>query len=123
PGTYTVGLKVTDNHGKSGVSDPATVTVIALPDPISNLTARAKDTKIQLTWSPASGASCYNVYRKAGAGSYQLLAACVNTTYCTYLDEGLTYGVTYCYKVTSVASGFESAASNETCAVPTRRTR
>jgi len=60
----------------------------------------------------------FNIFRSADGGEYELIDF---TSEVTYLDEPLSYGVLYCYKVTVVyqneESGdvCESAFSNEDC--------
>jgi fibronectin type 3 domain-containing protein len=124
---YTVTVTVTDDDGGAG-SDTLTVTVESGQVPpeqtIFNLNARPKDGKVQLTWSPVAGASCYNVYcSETSGGPYISIAECHVTDYCTYLDYNVVNGTTYYYVVTSVADGVESLNSNEASATPTARTR
>ena len=103
-----------------------------LPDPpeqtIFDLYARAKDSKIDIVWTPVAGAESYNIYRSTTpGGSYTLIAEGHVSGYAVYADFGLINGVTYYYVVTSVTDGIESLHSNEASATPvsgrTRRRR
>ena len=91
---------------------------------IFDLTARAKDSKIDIVWTPVEDSESYNVYRStAAAGPYSLLAEGHVTDYAVYADFGLTNGVTYYYVVRSVSNGVESLDSNEASATPFARRR
>lgn len=125
-GTYTVTVTVTDDEGASG-SDTLTVVVEAVvvdPPAPSDLDARQKRTKVQLTWTH-TGAELYNVYRSDTAGGPYTLIASTTSTYSTYLDEDVITDNTYYYVVRSVVGGNESTVpSNEASATPTNsRTR
>jgi hypothetical protein len=81
---------------------------------IDDLTGRPKRTKFSLRWSPADGASGYNVYRSdAPGGPYSLIAGNHQSSYATYLDDGLATGAVYYYVVTYLRDGVESVPSNE----------
>ncbi len=127
-GVYTVTVTVTDDEGGVGI-DTATVTVQdsggPLPEPpIDDLYARAKDSKLDLVWTPVPGANGYNVYRSTTAGGpYTLIAANHQCDYCAYADFGLSNGTTYYYVVTWTNSSGESAESNEASATPAGRSR
>jgi len=125
-GAYTVRLTVTDDDGGAG-ADTLTVTVEGgtQPEPpISDLYARAKDSKIDLVWAPIAGASGYNVYRATSQGGpYSLIAGNHQCSYCAYADFGLTNGTTYYYVVRWINATGESEASNEANATPAARTR
>ncbi|MBI4848034.1 MAG: thrombospondin type 3 repeat-containing protein, partial [Nitrospirae bacterium] len=92
-------------------------------EPITNLTTRAKSGKVSLVWSSVTGAIVYNIYRSTTKdGPYTLVMANYKTTYCTYLDIGVTNGTTYYYVVRWINSnGQESMNSNETSATPRTR--
>jgi len=94
-------------------------------DPIQDLAARAKSGKIDIVWSPVTGATGYNIYRStAQGGPYEIIAENHQTEYCLYADIGLTNGVTYYYVVRWLdAIGNESTSSNETSATPIERIR
>ena len=92
-------------------------------EPIDDLVARAKSTRVNLTWSPVADAAGYNVYRKAGGGPFELLAEDYQSDFATYPDT-IAAGVTYTYYVEWVdAAGNVSPASNEVTAVATTRSR
>lgn len=127
-GMKDVGLRVTDNSasifGGPDLSDDAFTTARVLAcDCVSNLAARAKLNKIQLTWSPVAGAVRYDIYRSlTGATSgYSLIAANHVTSYATYLNSGLTIGKTYWYRVVPKdATGAELCGSLAVSAKPVR---
>lgn len=76
--------------------------------------------QITLTWSSATGAVSYNVYRSTISevitGKAKLATGFLTTT--TYGDSGVTAGTTYYYQVTAVdVNGVEFLVSNE-AAIP-----
>ena len=127
-GIYVVTVTVTDDDGGVG-ADTMQVTVAdtggTQPEPpISDLSARAKDSKIDLVWAPMAGAGGYNVYRGTSQGGpYSLIAGNHQCSYCAYADFGLTNGTTYYYMVTWTNAAGESVASNEAGATPQARRR
>jgi hypothetical protein len=135
-GDYLIQLRVTDTTATSFPSsgfgdlsdtDSAQVSVKDAVDPacscIADLAARPKSGKIQLTWTH-TGAVSYNVYRSTSQGGPYSLIANTTSTYSTYLDTGLTNGVTYYYVVREAAlNGDELCQSNEASATPAARTR
>ena len=72
---------------------------------------------VDLSWQETSTVSGYRVYRSNQSGSgYQLITSSpVSGT--TFTDASVQSGQTYFYVVTAVASGAESAFSNETTAI------
>lgn len=121
PGTYTITWSYSDGHGNNSSQQQK---IIVIPDVpiescVSNLAARAKQNKIQLTWAH-NGSSIYQIYRSeesATSGFSEI--ATTSSTYSTYLDEGLTAGKTYWYKVTSDGS---CSNSKVVSAIPQYRT-
>jgi hypothetical protein len=136
-GDYLIQLRVTDttatsfpNSQMGDLSDTgaAQVSVKAADDPacacIDDLAARPKSGKVQLTWTHNPSAASYNVYRSTAMGGPYTLIANTTSTYSTYLDTGVTNGVTYYYVVREVALNTdELCQSNEASATPTARTR
>ncbi len=92
-------------------------TITTISSSPTGLTARdVSPTQINLIWtapnnngnSPITG---YKIYRSTSSGTETLLTTSGNFT--SYNDTGVTTGITYFYKVTSVNSAGESSQSNE----------
>jgi len=134
PGSYLIQLRVTDTtetsfpgSGMGDLSDvgSAEVFVLADTDPlcdcVDNLAARAKLSKIQLTWTH-TGADHYNVYRSTISGGPYVKIAETSSTYSTYLDSSVTTGITYYYVVRPAQiNGNETCQSNQASARPVAR--
>lgn len=85
---------------------------------VDDLLARFKDSAVDLKWSPIAGATGYNIYRRTGNNSPQLIKQ--NHPRASFADSGLTNGTTVYYTVRWVnASGIESADGTEISATPT----
>ncbi|HVI16725.1 MAG TPA: hypothetical protein VM712_00005, partial [Gaiellales bacterium] len=100
---------------------PALVSVGAL-----NPAAGQSTGAIALSWSAVPGAAGYNVYRRAGSGSYDFAAPLNGATPITssgYTDagSGLTGGTSYAYVVRAVTAGIEGVSSNELSAAAIAR--
>jgi hypothetical protein len=112
-GTSTMTLAVSD-----GVNSPVTATVTITvretpPPPSTVLTARAKDTKVQLTWTSVSAAG-YAIYRGTTNGGPYVQMAQVPGTQLLYLDRNLTVGATYYWVVRPLAANLnEISQSNQ----------
>jgi hypothetical protein len=128
--TPTIGFAGTDSFAyrmrdaSNNFSDPVTV-LINVIDPagacISDLAARSKAGKMQLTWTH-SGAHHYNVYRGTVAGGPYLKIAATSSVSSTYLDGTVVTGNTYYYVVREAdALDQESCQSNEASATVTSR--
>lgn len=88
---------------------PATPTnVAAMPGNASNA----------LKWNSSTGAASYNIYWMASPGVTQSSAFKLAGVASPYSHLGLTNGRQYCYVVTAVNSGGESAPSTEVCSTP-----
>jgi titin len=119
--TYSVAAQNAIGWGPNSTSVSATpegpATVI--PGPPSGLVANVGDGKVQLTWqAPTEGASSvtgYNVYRKAGSGAWEMIAT-VNGT--SYVDDEVTNGQEYSYKVSSIGSGGEGENTESAVIIP-----
>ena len=129
-----LGTTITDSNGVASVQTTLTTVgmhwVSASFDPGTNTTYRGSttsaevnaspsglsaipgDAQVQLSWDAATGASGYNVYR----GGVKVNSAPVTSA--SYLDTGLTNGVTYSYQVTAIVNGRESAKSPAVSATP-----
>jgi len=91
------------------------VIIVAVPPP-TNLTATAiSSSQIDLSWSPASGAVSYNIYRDG--------VNVDSSATTSYSDTGLSPSTTYTYTVTAIntygaESAHSSSASATTLAAP-----
>jgi subtilase family serine protease/Tol biopolymer transport system component/fibronectin type 3 domain-containing protein len=95
-----------------------TVAVDAPPAAPTGLAAVPGDAQVSLSWnaSPEPDVVGYRVYRGTTAGGpYDLVGS---PTASSFVDTGLTNGVTVYYVVTTLDSAFESAASAEVAATP-----
>jgi hypothetical protein len=98
PGTYFITWNYSDGNGNTS-SQQQKVVIVQSDRCITNLAARAKLDKIQLTWTN-DGSSDYHVFRSTqGAATGFQQIAITTSTYSTYLDAGLVIGQRYWYKV------------------------
>jgi fibronectin type 3 domain-containing protein len=110
--TYWYKVTAASNGNESTASNEVSVLAAnGTTSPPSNLTATSDTSKVSLSWT-ASGTSgaTYNVYRGFLNGSESLYVTGVTGT--TFTDSNLQ-NPGYWYKVTAVANGSESGASNE----------
>ena len=122
PGTFTVGLQVTDGDGDSG-TDTATVTVndIAPAAPVS-VSASGDNDEVSLDWAdntePDLAAAAYLVRRATSPGGpYTDVFGPLAQS--SYLDTSAVNGTTYYYVVTAEdAAGNTSADSVEVATTP-----
>jgi hypothetical protein len=110
PGAEPIVMAQAITTGGGGCAAPAATLESAVPG----------QKRVTLTWSDEHvrdpNVTGYKMYYDQ-AGKAQLIATVGLTT--TYTDSGLTNGLRYCYKVTSLYAGCESNFSNIVCAVPT----
>src|SRR5512139_4336360 len=85
--------------------------------------APAQAAQLTLTWTDSSSnEDGFKVERKTGTtGAYgQLTSLAAETT--GYVDNGVTAGTTYCYRVRAYNTAGDSAYSNAACATPASAT-
>jgi len=98
------------------VSAQAAWTVGILSAP-TGLAAAPGNASVSLKWSPATGASSYNVKRSAvSGGPYATLITGLTTT--NYTDTTVSNGMIYYYVVSAVRAGLESPNSAPVSALP-----
>lgn len=133
-GDHLIRLRVTDNtanafpsSGLGNLSDIAVMQVSIrdesdlLCNCITDLAARPKATKVQLTWTD-TGAASYAVYRSLDQGGPYQEIAVTDNRYSTYLDLGLELNTTYHYVVAERgANGVDTCRSREVAVTPTAR--
>ena len=134
-GLFDVGLQVTDDSmnifgAPENLTDEdfTQVKVVNCEGPCisTELRARPKSEKVQLTWAPVDGAASYDIYRSEtdATSGYARIAADHVTSYALYLDTGLTNGTGYWYRVVPKdASGAELCGTEAVAAMPAERTR
>jgi hypothetical protein len=83
----------------------------------TGLSAIGGNARVDLSWTAASGASSYNVFRATTSGGpYSPHATGVSAT--SYGDTSVTNGTTYYYVVTAMNAAGESGFSTEASAMP-----
>jgi len=115
--TYYYKVAAVNAGGTSPLSGEVSATPqVAAPAAPTNLVATAGNAQVSLTWTAASGAASYSIYRSTTSGSETLLASGVSST--SYTDSSVTNGTTYYYKVAAVNAGGTSPLSSEVSATP-----
>ncbi len=76
---------------------------------------------VRLTWTASSDAAAnpsltYDVYRAASCPGHFVKINSAPVTGTSYVDSSVGTGVAYCYQVTAVLAGVESAPSNQAVA-------
>ena len=107
--------------GESADSVEASATPAQTPAAPTNVKAGPGNPKasVNVTWTQSTGPGVTqnNIYRRTSTGSYPLTPTATISAATSYLDTRLTTGANYCYVVTAVSSGGESAKSQpEACA-------
>ena len=98
--------------GMSGGAATATASAQAIAVSVpSNLTAKAGQGQVQLSWGAPSGASTYSVLRSGTSGGPYARIASTSAT--NYSDEGLATGTTFYYVVSAANASGESGNSTE----------
>jgi cellulose 1,4-beta-cellobiosidase len=94
-----------------------TVQVPTAPTNVKAATGKPK-ASVNITWaqSASPGVTQNRVYRRSAAGSYPTSPIATISATTSYVDIKLTSGSNYCYVVSAVTSGGESAKSPEACA-------
>ncbi len=119
--TYYFRIAAVNAAGEGPNSTEASATPIATPSDPLGLTATAGDARVTLNWNPPATdgglpITNYRIYRGTSPGSETFLVQLGAAL--TYLDTGLTNGVTYYYTVTARNAAGEGPASNEASATP-----
>lgn len=108
-GTATITVSTSNNLSKT-----CTVTVVPKtlpPSAVSGLNvSNVSDKSISLTWSPSTGATGYKIYRSLNPTTGFTMIDTSQVT--SYINDGLTSGVTYYYKIVSYNAGGDSVASS-----------
>ncbi len=117
-----VGDKIYVIGGETGIAYFNSVeeydTSYNVPESPTNLTATAREAKVDLSWTEVNGTADYIIKRSTTAGGpYTTIKNYASGT--TYTDANVTNGTTYYYVVSAVNQAGESGNSNEITATPT----
>ena len=96
-----------------GYTDFAGFSIITRTTPPANPTAVVTNGQVSLAWTASPGAVGYNIYRGTSPGGEAAQPIASGAIGTSYVDNGLTPGFTYYYKITAITTGGESAASVE----------
>ncbi len=118
---YYYQVSAVNSLGEGLRSDEVAVTPATIPSVPQNLVAAPGDSEATLTWSAPSSdggdpIAAYRIYRGTVAGGETYLTELGNVL--TYVDQGLTNGQTYYYKVRAVNSVGEGPLSSEASVMP-----
>lgn len=105
-----VTVKVTAvNASGCGATDSKSIPFPAVNPPTNVVATATASTSVQVTWTAATGATSYRVYRKAAGGDFTLLGSADASP---YVDGLAAASTAYLYKVRSFDGSSESGDSN-----------
>jgi fibronectin type 3 domain-containing protein len=120
--TYYYVVSAVNASGESGNSSQASATPqsVAPAPPTKLIASPNKPGRLSLHWTQSTtpGVAQNAIYRRTSTGSYPATPTATIGANTGYQDNGLTSRTTYCYVVTAIGGGLESAKSNESCAAP-----
>jgi len=110
---YTYRVQAFNANGQGPQSNALALTPIAAPVPSTApvLTGTGASTEARLSWTAATGATSYSVFRNG-----TLVQA--NVTVLSFTNTGLTNGTAYRYRVMGVSAGGNGPQSNEVTVTP-----
>lgn len=112
--TWRYKVAAANAAGEGPQSDPASA--ITLSPPPANVSAVAGERSIQISWDGSLGATGYILLRAIDDGEFDIRADGLETP--GYLDDGLTEGTTYRYRVVAVNASGDGRESAEVSAIP-----
>lgn len=132
---YQVVFNARDNYDQVQLQDYATMFITVVAPAPQNPSATPAGAAMQLAWdaSICSNATGYRIYRRQGLygfdpdhcetgvpayTGYQFIGSTSGLNSTGYVDQGLAFGITYCYMVVATfPDGAQSYASEEFCAM------
>jgi len=114
---YFYQVVATNAVGDAVASNTANATTLSgIPLAPTNLMVTASKTQVTLSWSTATSASTYNIYRGTSPGGEGATAFKTGISALQFIDAAVTPGTKYYYQVTAVNSFGESPRSAEVVA-------
>ncbi|NDI36498.1 kelch repeat-containing protein [Chengkuizengella sediminis] len=115
--TYYYVILSVNNLEEIGNSNEASATPGSSGTSLANLTARAEDSRVYLSWEAIEGVESYTIKRSTTSGGPYFTIA-ENITSTSYIDGNLINGTPYYYVVVTVDETVESENSNEVLVIP-----
>jgi len=118
--TYYYVVTAVNGVGESLPSAQASATTSAPPPAVpaapTGITATGGSAQVTVSWSPASGATSYNVYWSTTLGVTPATGTKIANVSSPYVHSGLTDSTAYYYVVTAVNGAGEGPASSQATA-------
>ena len=114
---YYYQVSAVNAGGAGGKSNTVAVTPGSAPLSAPTLTVTGGNASTSLSWTAVTGATSYNIYRATATGA-EGAAPYKTTAGTSYMDTGLTNGVTYFYQAAAANANGEGALSGEGSATP-----
>ena len=120
PGTtYYYVVAVTDAAGQVTLSNEQSLNRVIYPPAVpTNFVATAGNTQVVLSWSAATGATSYKLFRSTTSGSYTATPLATLGTVTSYTDNYLPNNTRYYYILIANNADGDSANSTEASATP-----
>lgn len=117
--TYYYSVTATNTAGESGATNQISATPqMSIAGAPTGLSAAAGNAQVVVSWTLASGATGYNVYRSNSSGTQGSKLNLIAITGSSYTDSTAVNGTTYYYNVTALNAAGESGLSSQTSATP-----
>jgi len=107
---------VTSQGGESNVGSVYDIDLWMSPP--TGLTAKPGNARVSLSWTASLGATSYNIYRGTNAYGESTIPIATSISGTTYVNTGLTNGVTYYYRIAAFNRSGNSAEGNQAAATP-----
>lgn len=116
--TYYYVVSAVNASGESPNSSQVSATPTMLPGTPTGLSALGGNAQVSLTWTAATGAATYNLYRATTTGGEGTTAYKTGITGTGYTDTALINGTAYYYTLAAANASGTSGQSAEASATP-----